>query len=458
MVQEEAIRAGIHKVLEGVEDLSNVSVKEARAKVAKLLACKEDSIEKVKFRDTLVQVMREVLTANEAKSGTAKKKKKASTPKKQSPTPVKKKATVKPKAATPKRKRKTVESSENEKSEVSDSSAGSGHGNDENDSPKSKPKASGMKRASTKPKVDKKQRDASSPADSSSGESSSEDEEGTTSAAKRVPAKAKSNPNRTGTSAIIEKQLHQFNLFIRAAALGVNIFKGLPKEGQERLEAIREALEDKGYRFAGKAPSPKEISAEKRKTSRKKELEDIDTSNIITTSGRPRRSNASAANKTASYAESDDSDESGESDDSEVSIASSDEEGGGEEGSPEASASEDSSDVSDNEKETARTSKAKEKSPGKRSSKPKPKTKKARVSEETSDSEAMDVDYASDGASSGKQSHAAGDNEKDTNKMQKVAKRKQSVKHEPKASKSKDPSDSESIASNSEEEEEVEFD
>lgn len=60
---------------------------------------------------------------------------------------------------------------------------------------------------------------------------------------------------------------------------------------EEAEEVVRDRLQEAGVRFSGQYPSSRDISAAKKKRARDKELEDIDTSLIITSS-RPRRSAA----------------------------------------------------------------------------------------------------------------------------------------------------------------------
>lgn len=62
----------------------------------------------------------------------------------------------------------------------------------------------------------------------------------------------------------------------------------------EAEEILRERLAEAGIRFTGPYPSSRDVAAAKKKRARDKELEDIDTSLIITDDIRPRRSSAHA--------------------------------------------------------------------------------------------------------------------------------------------------------------------
>uniref|UniRef100_A0A7S3UY63 DEK-C domain-containing protein n=1 Tax=Aplanochytrium stocchinoi TaxID=215587 RepID=A0A7S3UY63_9STRA len=102
----------------------------------------------------------------------------------------------------------------------------------------------------------------------------------------------------------VESQLRILGSIHRASGLGPNIYKGLPpaSSGIERVEALSNALKAAGVKFSSLIPTKQEISVAKAKKDKERELEGIDTSNIILSDTRTRR-RARAAVK---YAESDD--------------------------------------------------------------------------------------------------------------------------------------------------------
>ena len=82
------------------------------------------------------------------------------------------------------------------------------------------------------------------------------------------------------------KALRALGQIMRAARIGPAIFKGLPTEDDDtRAEALSVALKERGVKFQGLVPTPREIRKAERKYDLAKSLDGIDTSNIIDSSG-----------------------------------------------------------------------------------------------------------------------------------------------------------------------------
>ena len=81
------------------------------------------------------------------------------------------------------------------------------------------------------------------------------------------------------------KALQALGQIMRAAGIGPAIYKGLPTEDDdERAEELSVALKERGVKFKGLVPTPREISKAKAKYDLAKSLDGIDTSNIIDSS------------------------------------------------------------------------------------------------------------------------------------------------------------------------------
>mmetsp|Transcript_11117 Transcript_11117/g.14475 ORF Transcript_11117/g.14475 Transcript_11117/m.14475 type:complete len:292 (-) Transcript_11117:1950-2825(-) len=111
-------------------------------------------------------------------------------------------------------------------------------------------------------------------------------------------------------SARVKAQLQALGAMHKAAGLGPNIYKGLPKSGTERVEALSEAIKTAGVSFSGLIPNRQEISLAKSKKERERDLDGIDTSNIIFSgNGRRQRRNRAPVKYTVSDAESEEDNE-----------------------------------------------------------------------------------------------------------------------------------------------------
>jgi len=123
---------------------------------------------------------------------------------------------------------------------------------------------------------------------------------------------AKSPSNKSGGIGMIRK-------FITAAAIGPAIYKDLPEGKKEQEEELMLRLKRKGFKFSGKLPNSRDISKVKKKVEMERELDGIDTSNVISDS-RGSRSTRTSRNRVAAprqHLSDDDEDEHDESNESE---------------------------------------------------------------------------------------------------------------------------------------------
>ena len=97
------------------------------------------------------------------------------------------------------------------------------------------------------------------------------------------------------------------NRFLVLVVSSPNVYRGIPEMSTETaVETLAARLREHGCTFKGAAPTQAEIKEAERQRNLARELEGIDTSNIIRTSGRPRRRRAGAA---SAHVEDDDDEE-----------------------------------------------------------------------------------------------------------------------------------------------------
>jgi len=93
-------------------------------------------------------------------------------------------------------------------------------------------------------------------------------------------AKLSKNGNRPPSAA-----KKAFRSFIRAARVSPSIFKGLSELGDSaQIEALRDRLSQKGFKFKGKYPNITEIKEAQQKKEQDDNLDGIDTSAILSPS------------------------------------------------------------------------------------------------------------------------------------------------------------------------------
>lgn len=101
-----------------------------------------------------------------------------------------------------------------------------------------------------------------------------------------VPEKRKVKTQRPRGSNKQDTYFKKLSKMQKASGIGPIVYRNLPEDPESRVQALSKNLKSAGAVFRGLVPSNKEIADAQAKTNLKKDLEGIDTSNIISSKRR----------------------------------------------------------------------------------------------------------------------------------------------------------------------------
>ncbi|GBG28909.1 Hypothetical Protein FCC1311_051302 [Hondaea fermentalgiana] len=260
----EDIERGVRKALEDLDDPANVSLKQIRKSVAKDLKVDDAALKAFpKFKEIVMDVF---ASKNNAAS-------KKDNKKKDSAASHRKRERLSKGSAASNKKAKTKSSSTSSSDEDGEESGGESAASEDSD----EVEASSKKKTT----LTKKSRGSSD--------------------------KRSSSPSPPSVS----MEMTMMRKFVAAAGLAPAVYRDLPEDEADKLRELRIRAREKGFEFNGQYPKQTDVSRARAKRERSRDLEDIDTSNIISA---PRSRRSSRAPR-ASLIESDDSDADDQDDD-----------------------------------------------------------------------------------------------------------------------------------------------